>query len=196
MILRRYILASALAYALATKVFAADAPAPLRPTTWAQPVTIPGVANCYQVTTNLYRGAQPTAAGVKALQAHGIKSIINLRTFHSDANKLRDTPLASLHLRTEPWHAEVEDTVAFLRFMSDTNHLPAFVHCQRGADRTGIECAMYRLVVCGWKKDDALAEMRDGGFHFASVWKNLTNYLAHADVEKIQHAVTQPAATN
>ncbi|MFM2296127.1 MAG: hypothetical protein RLZZ350_2540, partial [Verrucomicrobiota bacterium] len=166
----------------------------LRPAAWAQPVNVPGVANCYRVTTNLYRGAQPTAAGMKQLQALGIKSIINLRTFHSDAKKLRGSDLASLQLRTEPWHAELEDSIAFLRFMSDTNHLPAFVHCQRGADRTGTECALYRVVVCGWKKEAALAELRDGGFHFAPAWKNLPPFIQQADVEKIRQLVAQPTS--
>ena len=31
-----------------------------RPANWAQPVIVTGITNCYQVTSNLYRGAQPT----------------------------------------------------------------------------------------------------------------------------------------
>ena len=47
----------------------------------------------------------------------------------------------------KPWHAEDEDVVAFLKIASNTNNLPVFVHCQRGADRTGMMCAMYRIVL-------------------------------------------------
>jgi len=32
---------------------------PIRPASWARPLTAPGLRNLYQVTTNLYRGAQP-----------------------------------------------------------------------------------------------------------------------------------------
>ncbi|HZI32089.1 MAG TPA: hypothetical protein VFF11_07090, partial [Candidatus Binatia bacterium] len=40
-----------------------------RPANWAQPVAVAGIENCYEVTTNLYRGAQPTAEGMKHLKA-------------------------------------------------------------------------------------------------------------------------------
>ncbi len=116
---------------------------------WAQPLVVSGITNFYQVTTNLYRGAQPTAEGMKQLKALGIKTVVNLRAFHSDKDELADTGLKGVHFETKPWHAEEEDVVAFLKIATDTNNLPVYVHCQRGADRTGIMCAMYRIVVCG-----------------------------------------------
>src|SRR5689334_13434204 len=59
-----------------------------RPSSWARPLTAPGVRNFYQVTTNLYRGAQPTVEGMKQLKALGIKTVINLRAFHSDQDEV------------------------------------------------------------------------------------------------------------
>ena len=174
--------------ATAASGFAAEtnASAPVRPAHWAKPLTDPGIKNFYQVTTNLYRGAQPTAEGMKQLKAMGVRTVINLRAFHSDKDEVAGTGLKGVRFEAEPWHAEDEDVVRFLRVMADTNNLPAFVHCQRGADRTGMMCAMYRVVFCGWTRADAIKEMKDGGFGFNPTWHNLVRYVERADVEKLK----------
>ena len=157
-----------------------------RPANWAAPLNKPGLSNFYEVTTNLYRGAQPSAQGMAELKSMGVKTVLNLRSFHSD-NKLvasGDLKLARLHMK--PWHAEDEDVVAFLKIANDTNNLPLFVHCQRGADRTGMICAMYRIVYCGWTKEAAIKEMKEGGFHFNPGWENLVDYINKVDVEALK----------
>ena len=157
-----------------------------RPANWAQPLALPGLTNFYQVTTNLYRGAQPTAEGMAQLKSLGIKTVINLRSFHSDKDEVAGTGLKSIRFETKPWHAEEEDVVGFLKAVTDTNNLPVFIHCQRGADRTGMMCAMYRVVVCGWTKPEAIEEMKRGGYHFSPVWKNLVAFVEKADISKIK----------
>jgi protein tyrosine/serine phosphatase len=157
-----------------------------RPEKWAVKLDKPGLENFHQVTTNLYRGAQPTTEGAAQLKAMGIKTVINLRSFHSDKDELAGTGLKGERFHTEPWHAETEDIVRFLKIVTDTNNLPAFVHCQRGADRTGVMCAMYRITVCGWTKAEAIKEMTKGGFEFSPAWKNLVEFVEKADVEEIK----------
>ena len=157
-----------------------------RPANWAAPLNKPGLSNFYEVTTNLYRGAQPSAQGMTELKSMGVKTVLNLRSFHSD-NKLvssGELKLARLHMK--PWHAEDEDVVAFLKIASNTNNLPLFVHCQRGADRTGMICAIYRIVYCGWTKEAAIQEMKEGGFHFNPGWENLIDYINKVDVEALK----------
>ena len=107
-----------------------------RPATWAVKLNRPDLSNLYQVTTNLYRGAQPSAKGMAELKAMGIKTVVNLRRFHSDKDELSGTDLKPGRLHMEPWHAEDEDVIRFLIMATDTNNLPVYVHCQRGADRT------------------------------------------------------------
>ncbi len=157
-----------------------------RPATWAKELHRPGLTNFYEVTTNLYRGAQPTAQGMTELHAMGIKTILNLRSYHSDQHLVSsgDMKLARLHMK--PWRAEDEDVVEFLKVVSNTNNLPVFVHCQRGADRTGMVCAMYRIVECGWTKEAAIQEMKEGGFDFNPTWKNLVKYIYHVDIEALK----------
>ena len=36
------------------------------PANWAVPVARPGLPNCFQLTTNFFRGAQPTKQGMAA----------------------------------------------------------------------------------------------------------------------------------
>jgi protein tyrosine/serine phosphatase len=144
------------------------------------------VPNCYQVTTNLYRGAQPTAEGIKQLKAMGIKTVISLREFHSDKDMVEAAGLKSVRFKMSPMQADENEVVAFLKAATDTNNLPVFVHCERGADRTGTMCAMYRITVCGWTKEQAIEEMKNGGFDFSPVWQNLVEFIEKADVPNIR----------
>ena len=64
---------------------AASVPLP-RPETWAVPLALPGVSNLYRVSDNVYRSQQPTPEGLGLLHARlGIRTVINLRMFHDDA---------------------------------------------------------------------------------------------------------------
>ena len=187
-----FVVATALCFATATASFAS--PDTNRPAHWAQPVTLAGVPNFYLVTTNLYRGAQPTADGMVQLQALGVRSVMNLRIMRSDRHELHGTTLKGFSVAMVPWHADADEVVAFLKAATDTNNLPMFVHCERGADRTGMMCAMYRVVVCDWTKEEAIREMKEGGFHFSPAWKKLVSYVKTADVADLKKRVGLPMA--
>ncbi len=158
-----------------------------RPAAWAAKLDKPGLPNLHRVAGGFYRGAQPTAAGMAELKNMGIKTVVNLRAFHSDDETLKDTGLEYERFYMKPWHGEDEDVIRFLKIVTATNRLPVFVHCQHGADRTGVMCAMYRLAVQGWSKDEAIREMTRGGYGFHPEWKNLVRYVESADVAEIKH---------
>ena len=155
-------------------------------TNWAKRMDFPGLPNFYKVSDDLYRGAQPTAQGMTQLKKLGIKTIINLRSIHSDRDELGDTKLAYEHINMTTLDFENEDIVRFLQIVTDSNSTPVFVHCQYGADRTGLMCAIYRIVVQGWSKDEAIAEMTGGGFGFHKIWMNLVGYIKKLDVDGIK----------
>ncbi|MEI8195437.1 MAG: hypothetical protein WCI73_05970, partial [Phycisphaerae bacterium] len=54
---------------------------------------LPGLSNFAQVSPNLYRGAQPTAEGFRQLKKMGIKTVVNLRAWHTDRDELKGTGL-------------------------------------------------------------------------------------------------------
>jgi protein tyrosine/serine phosphatase len=151
---------------------------------WAQAIKLSGVPNLHKVTDDLYRGAQPTAKGFKNLERLGIKTVINLRSLHAD--DLRDTSLKGIRIRMEAWDPEFKEIVRAMRILSDKGGAPYFVHCQHGADRTGMVTAVYRMAAQGWSKDEAIAEMIDGGYGFHSVWTEIPKFLRELDVEKVK----------
>jgi len=171
---------------LLTALLAGAAP---RPAEWAQPLLVEGVPNLHKVTDRIYRSAQPSAAGMKRLESLGIRTVINLRAFHSDRGTVQGTALFDEELSIKTWHLEDEDVVRVLRLLSDPAGGPYLVHCQHGADRTGTMVAMYRIVVQGWPRETAIDELVNGGYGFHPVWKNILGYLRQVDVEKIRFAV-------
>jgi tyrosine-protein phosphatase SIW14 len=59
-----------------------------------------------------------------------------------------------------------EQVVRVLRLF-DSDSAPVFVHCKRGADRTGTVVACYRIVHDHWDNRRALNEARSlGGMHW------------------------------
>lgn len=155
---------------------------------WAEPIELPGLPNFHKVSDDLYRGAQPNAEGMEQLDKLGVKTVINLRSMHSDRDEIKDTGLAYEHIFMTTLDIEDKDVVRFLRIATDSSRTPVFVHCQHGADRTGTMCAIYRLAVQGWSKDEAIEEMTKGGFGFHSIWQNLPDYIRKLDVEEIKQS--------
>src|SRR5262245_26418809 len=74
---------------------------------------LPGLENFARVSEELYRGAQPTAEGMQELARLGIKTVVDLRSFHSDRDELRGTGLRYAHIPCKAWHPEEEDVVRF-----------------------------------------------------------------------------------
>ena len=181
--------------ALAGTVLAAE-PSAERPATWARPIKLVGVPNFHKVSDNLYRSAQPTAQGMKNLKRKGIKTIVNLRSFHSDRDEIGSTPLGYEHIYMKAWHPERKEVVRFLKIVTNKKRTPVLVHCMHGADRTGTMCAVYRIAVEGWTKEKAIEEMTRGGFGFHEVFGNLPEWIRNLDVEKIKKDAGVKAGRN
>jgi protein tyrosine/serine phosphatase len=159
---------------------------PVRPPLWAQPIVLDGVPNLHKVTDQLYRSAQPTAEGMGNLKKRGMETIINLRSFNSDRKEIGGTGLGYEHIYMKAWHPERKEVVRFLQIVTNEKRTPVLVHCQHGADRTGTMCALYRVIIQGWTKEAAIQEMRDGGYGFHEIWKNLPEWIEELDIESIR----------
>jgi len=160
-----------------------------RPAQWATPVQLRGAANLYKVTDYLYRSGQPTEEGMKNLKKLGIKTIINLRAFYFDSDKIRETGLFVEELSVKVWHIEDADVVRVLRIIRKKENGPFLIHCSNGSDRAGVMIAMFRVVEQGWTKEDAIEEMVNGGYGFHRLWFRIVGYVKHADVERIRKQV-------
>lgn len=160
-----------------------------RPKSWAQPLSVNGVPNLHRVSGNLFRSAQPTEEGMRQLKATGVVTIVNLRSFGSDRDEIARTGLRYEHLTMKAWHPERKEVIRFLKIATDPKRGPVLVHCLHGADRTGTMCAIYRIAVEGWSKDDALREMTEGGYGFHEVFKKLPKWVEELDIESIRDEV-------
>jgi protein tyrosine phosphatase (PTP) superfamily phosphohydrolase (DUF442 family) len=170
---------------LASHASADPAPATARPAHWAAPLVAPGLPNLHRVDAHLLRGAQPTRSGVQRLEAMGVKTIVSLRDVNSDRLLVRGTSLSYERIPMKTWHPEPKDIARFLSIVTDPARQPVFVHCQHGADRTGLMTAVYRVAVQGWSKEEALDEMQRGGFGFHRTWKNLLVFLRELEMEPL-----------
>ncbi len=83
------------------------------------------------------------------------------------------------------WRPEAEEAARFLQIVTNPRRQPVLVHCQHGADRTGSMCALYRVTVQGWSKEETLREMTQGGFGFHGIWENLIQWINALDMEEI-----------
>jgi len=116
----------------------------------------------------------------------GIKTVVSLRSFHSDTYKMEGLAFNYVDIPVKVWHAEDEDVIRFLKIVTDKTKTPVFVHCEYGADRTGMMVAIYRIVVQGWSKEAAMKEMTEGGFGWHPMWQNLLHHIRDLDVEALK----------
>ena len=153
---------------------------------WAQPVALSGVPNLHRVNDGLYRSGQPDKEGMRNLATLGIRTIINLRAYHSDTDEVGEEEIDCVRIPMHAWRPREDDVAAFLAVATSPERAPILVHCNYGADRTGFMCALYRIVIDGWSKERALTEMVEGGFGFHGVWRGLVEFIEDADVDMLR----------
>jgi tyrosine-protein phosphatase SIW14 len=123
-----------------------------------------GLPNFGRVTDNLYRGGQPTSDGFNSLHTMGVGIVVNLR---EDSNEITTEKheVESLGMKSIgiPWSANHEPSsaqiVEFLDLIRANQDTKIYVHCRRGADRTGIMIAAYRIAVERKSVSETVSEM-------------------------------------
>ncbi len=165
----------------------ADESTSIRSPEWAQPVG--SQYNLHQMTPTLYRSALPDSSAVPLLEQLKIGTVINFLP-ESDANWLKAPGIRQVQLSYRTNHVDDSDVLAALRAIKDAEaNGPVLMHCKHGSDRTGLMAAMYRVVVQGWSKEDALNEMTLGGFGTSNGFKDGVRYMMKADIDKLRTAL-------
>lgn len=131
--------------------------------------------NFSQVSANLYRGAQPTEAGVKQLAAMGVKTIINLRGADERARTeetwAKNAGMKFINVSLRNWfEPKTEDIERVIEEIDAPENQPVFVHCKRGADRTGTVVAVYRISHDNWTAKQANDEAKKFDFGWWQFW--------------------------
>lgn len=127
-------------------------------------VKFPGLPYFGNVSTQLYRGAQPDNGGFAELKKLGIGIVVNLR--HEPDEIARERGLVEqqgMQYVSIPWRGKqdpkTEQVAQFLGLIRSNPDKKVFVHCERGAERTGVMVACYRMSTEQWTAERALTEM-------------------------------------
>jgi protein-tyrosine phosphatase len=166
----------------ASSPLAAQQGAPPAPIATGPPPLAPlGIPNFGRVTEMLYRGGQPKPESYEELKALGIEIVVNFREerdkIEVERREVEALGLRYVNIPWSSWHRPPTQRVAeFLALLRANPQKKIFVHCHRGADRTGVMVAAYRMAVENWTPPQALAEMK--AFHFHRFWlRHLKSYV-------------------
>ena len=141
-----------------------------------------GLPHFAPVDEHLYRGGQPSEAGVKSLAKLGVKAVIDLRGAGERATteekqveavgmKYFSVPLPGL---SSPSYSEISTVLALI---DDAQNWPVYVHCMRGKDRTGTVIACYRIRHDRWPNARAMKEAREYGL--SRIERGMRSFVLH-----------------
>ena len=155
---------------------------------------LPG--NFHKVNPFLYRSGQPDTAQIEYISAHnGIKSILNLREYHSDKDEMEKVNLKnnnSIKLYEIPLAAgsiNEQDLYKILTTIRDAPK-PLLIHCRHGSDRTGCAVAASRIVFENWKVEDAVAELMLPKYgHHKFFYPNISALLRQTNWQKLKKTI-------
>ncbi len=158
-----------------------------------------GVDNFHQINDHLYRGAQPSDAGFSSLAKMGVKTVLDLREF--DGRSLAEKKVVEaagmkyVNIPMQGISTPTPDVIAkALSVLNDKDAGAVFVHCRRGADRTGTVIACYRISHDRWDSVKALQEAKDLGM--AWIAKGMQHYIRDYKAPVQNASAADPAGTN
>lgn len=163
-----------------------------RPQNWG--TLISNTHNFYQISPDVFRSDQPDTDLIASLKQHQIGTVINLRAKNKDATVLNDQAFDLVHIPIYTWAINRNDLLQAMRAIQTAkqHNQKVLVHCYHGSDRTGATIAMYRIVFENWSIDDAKQEMKQGGYGYHVIWKNIDQLLSPENVKWIQQQLKNP----
>ena len=123
------------------------------------------IFNFHEIEPGFYRSGRIPPENCPDLKAFGIKTVINFIDRKKESSE-EEARLHALGIETVwiPWNGfdypKDEYVEKFLQTVRDSYKRPILVHCKRGAERTGLMIACWRIAEKGWAADQALEEMR------------------------------------
>jgi len=165
-----------------------------RPKNWG--TLISNTHNFYQISNDVFRSDQPSNELIPSLKQYNIDTVINLRARNEDAKVLKDQPFNLVHIPIYTWAINREDLLQAMRAIQTAkqHNQKVLIHCYHGSDRTGATIAMYRIIFENWSIEDAVKEMKQGGYGFHVIWKNIDHLLSPENVKWIQQQLSNPSS--
>jgi protein tyrosine/serine phosphatase len=165
--------------------------------------SIPGVGNFEKVNDLVYRGAQPTEQGFQSLAKLGIHSVVDLQESGSsraidEEKAVKAAGMEYISVPMEGMQKPSNESVAkVLAVLESGTNGPVFVHCHRGADRTGGVIACYRIEHDHWTNQKALSEARSMGMSWyqLAIRHYVQNYAPNSSVSPTVASISAPVSS-
>lgn len=124
-----------------------------------------------------YRSGQPSGDQLRsAIDALGLRTVLNLRNSHpgtawydEEAAACGDTGVTLVSVPMSAQSLPPPEVLAKVVETLQTAEYPLLIHCQAGADRTGATSAIYRMIIDGWPREQALGELSPLYFHLRAL---------------------------
>lgn len=145
--------------------------------------------NFHRVTPELYRSAQPNAEQMQEIEKYGIRTVLNLRQWHSDSDEAQSTALILYHVPVNTAAFHEDQLIEALRILHRAVK-PALVHCWHGSDRTGLVVALYRMVFENAPKTEVLEQLRNPIYgHHEIFYPDIVRYIQNVDVDVLRNKI-------
>ncbi len=131
--------------------------------------------NFQKVDDHLFRGAQPTEAGIAKLKELKVKTVVDLRSERDqvaiEQRWVENAGMKFINVPMSGWfRPKAADIERILKIIEDPQNQPVFIHCRHGADRTGSVAAVYRIADYDWTAKQALGEAKAHNFGWWQFW--------------------------
>lgn len=140
--------------------------------------------NFHAVHKYLYRGGEPSKAGLARLKEMGVTTVIDLRGHKENVQReaawARALGMQSINLPMSskaPTASQVDTFMKTIKEARDGRRGPVFVHCAHGSDRTGCMIGIWRVSQEGYSYDQAYREMRK--YYFTPKFVDLSGAVRH-----------------
>jgi protein tyrosine/serine phosphatase len=106
--------------------------------------------NRHPLGDKLWRAAQPAPHQIRALQAKGLKTVVNLRgertcgSYFLERKACDELGLAFVNCQVRSRAAPSREELRRVRDLFERIEYPALIHCKSGADRAGLVSVLYR----------------------------------------------------
>jgi len=122
----------------------------------------------------LYRSGQPAPEHIRTVVEHyGIRTIINLRGpnagkpwYDAEARTTKELGITQIDYPFSAQSLPPGDLLAAVEESLRTAEYPVLIHCESGADRSGMIAAVYRILILGHDRSAALQELTPEYLHF------------------------------
>ena len=164
-----------------------------RPDHWGY--RIDDQSNFYKISDTVYRSEQPSKELIPLIHKYNIDAVINLRARNDDKVVLKDEKLNLIHIPINTWSIDREDLLKVMKEiqLAKQANKNILIHCYHGSDRTGASIAMYRIIFEQWSTQDALNEMKYGGYGFHPIWINIEKLFNPENIKWIQQQLLNPS---